>query len=150
MVLGESSDNSRARRQIQHQTFALTIIRVVRSLFNRISLAAFITLIPIIDEVSALFEIFRSCSSVYRRRSTVSLIRLPVSFLFVIADTIVWVVRIMGMAGLMIAAALHEGLFDYKITSALEDGTTISRWALRDVGHLETHPECMATASRLP
>ena len=49
-----------------------------------------------------------------------SAIMLPISLIFVALDAIVWVILIMGMAGPMMVAGLHEGLLDYKILKALE------------------------------
>jgi hypothetical protein len=55
---------------------------------------------------------------------------LSISLFFVAADTMVWVILIMGMAGPMMVAGLHEGLLDYKILKTLEKRTGMTQRAM--------------------
>ncbi|SPO05242.1 related to putative protein [Cephalotrichum gorgonifer] len=57
-------------------------------------------------------------------RKIVSLLLILISLMFVVIDTIIWVILIMGTAGIMMVAGLHEALLDYKILKALARGRT--------------------------
>ncbi|KAF5708200.1 glycoside hydrolase family 3 [Fusarium mundagurra] len=54
------------------------------------------------------------------KRAALSLILTFPALLFVAADTIIWVMTIMCMAGPMMVASLHEALLDFKILKALK------------------------------
>ncbi|PNP79829.1 hypothetical protein FNYG_06922 [Fusarium nygamai] len=54
------------------------------------------------------------------RRAALSLVMTLPALLFVFADTVVWVMTIMCMAGPMMVAGLHEALLDFKILEALK------------------------------
>ncbi|KAF5635255.1 glycoside hydrolase family 3 [Fusarium tjaetaba] len=54
------------------------------------------------------------------KRALLSLVMTFPALLFVFADTVVWVMTIMCMAGPMMVAGLHEALLDFKILEALK------------------------------
>ncbi|KAF4439578.1 glycoside hydrolase family 3 [Fusarium acutatum] len=54
------------------------------------------------------------------RRAVSSLVMTFPALLFVVADTVIWVMTIMCMAGPMMVAGLHEALLDFKILKALK------------------------------
>lgn len=60
------------------------------------------------------------------KRAIMSLVLTLPALLFVFADTVIWVMTIMCMAGPMMVAGLHEALLDFKILKALKRRTYIS------------------------
>ncbi|KAF5557728.1 glycoside hydrolase family 3 [Fusarium napiforme] len=54
------------------------------------------------------------------KRALLSLVMTFPALMFVFADTVVWVMTIMCMAGPMMVAGLHEALLDFKILKALK------------------------------
>lgn len=59
------------------------------------------------------------------KRAVLSLLLTFPALFFVAADTIIWVMTIMCMAGPMMVAGLHEALIDFKILKALKKRTYI-------------------------
>ncbi|KAF4960767.1 hypothetical protein FGADI_710 [Fusarium gaditjirri] len=59
------------------------------------------------------------------KRAVLSLVMTFPALLFVAADTVIWVMTIMCMAGPMMVAGLHEALLDFKILRALKRRTYI-------------------------
>ncbi|KAF5980215.1 glycoside hydrolase family 3 [Fusarium coicis] len=59
------------------------------------------------------------------KRAVLSLLLTFPALFFVAADTIIWVMTIMCMAGPMMVAGLHEALLDFKILKALKRRTYI-------------------------
>ncbi|KAF5969752.1 hypothetical protein FBULB1_10072 [Fusarium bulbicola] len=64
------------------------------------------------------------------QRVVLSLLITFPALLFVAADTIIWVMNIMCMAGPMMVAGLHEALLDFKILRALKRRTHIPERAV--------------------